>query len=106
MSQLSHRPLIAVALALLLLTLAAPGAAAAPSPAMPSDFDGDGHADLAIGAPSERVGRADGAGAVSVLYGSAKAWRGPVASAGPRTRRGSRGEVRGAATPDSETASA
>ena len=35
------------------------------------DFDNDGFADLAAGAPFEAVGRARGAGAVSVLYGSA-----------------------------------
>jgi hypothetical protein len=34
------------------------------------DFDGDGYADLAIGAPSEDVGAALDAGAVTVLYGS------------------------------------
>jgi hypothetical protein len=35
------------------------------------DFNGDGVADLAAGAPSERVGSTVGAGAVSVLPGSA-----------------------------------
>jgi hypothetical protein len=35
------------------------------------DFNNDGFADLAVGAPFEDVGRAGGAGAVSVLYGSA-----------------------------------
>jgi hypothetical protein len=35
------------------------------------DFDNDGFADLAAGAPGEAVGAAGGAGAVSVLYGSA-----------------------------------
>jgi hypothetical protein len=35
------------------------------------DFDNDGFADLAVGAPGEAVGSADGAGAISVLYGSA-----------------------------------
>lgn len=34
------------------------------------DFDGDGDADLAIGAPGEVLGSADGAGMVNVLYGS------------------------------------
>ena len=33
------------------------------------DFDHDGFADLAVGAPSESVGSAGGAGAVSVAYG-------------------------------------
>jgi FG-GAP repeat len=35
------------------------------------DFDHDGIVDLAVGAPNEGVGRLDGAGAASVLYGSA-----------------------------------
>jgi FG-GAP repeat len=35
------------------------------------DFDNDGFADLAVGAPFERVGPTPDAGAVSVLYGSA-----------------------------------
>jgi hypothetical protein len=35
-----------------------------------SDLDRDGHADLAIGVPSESVGTAAGAGAVNLLYGS------------------------------------
>jgi hypothetical protein len=35
------------------------------------DFDNNGPADLAIGAPFERVGTVDFAGAVNVLYGSA-----------------------------------
>jgi FG-GAP repeat len=35
------------------------------------DFNDDGFTDLAIGAPNETVGRADGAGAVNVLFGSA-----------------------------------
>ncbi len=35
-----------------------------------SDFDGDGYADLAVGAPGDRVGTVDLAGAVNVLYGS------------------------------------
>jgi hypothetical protein len=37
----------------------------------PGDFNRDGVADLAVGAPSERVGSTVGAGAVSVLPGSA-----------------------------------
>lgn len=36
------------------------------------DFNGDGFDDLAIGAPSEDVGTAEDAGAVSVIFGSAK----------------------------------
>src|SRR5213594_4311213 len=35
------------------------------------DFNGDGFADLAVGTPSEDVGGAQDAGAVTVLYGSA-----------------------------------
>ena len=35
------------------------------------DFNNDGRADLAVGAPGEAVGTVRGAGAVSVLYGSA-----------------------------------
>jgi hypothetical protein len=34
------------------------------------DFDGDGYADLAVGAPNERLTSNDAAGAVTVLYGS------------------------------------
>lgn len=36
-----------------------------------ADFNNDGFADLAIGSPVERVGGADAAGAVTVIYGSA-----------------------------------
>lgn len=35
------------------------------------DFDGDGRDDLAVGAPGERVGTINGAGAVSLFYGGA-----------------------------------
>lgn len=34
------------------------------------DFDGDGAADLAVGAPGEKVGKAFGAGTVDVFYGA------------------------------------
>lgn len=34
------------------------------------DFNGDGYADLAIGVPTDEVDGADGAGSVTVLYGS------------------------------------
>lgn len=34
------------------------------------DFDGDGYDDLAIGSPDDRVGSFNGAGSVSVLYGT------------------------------------
>ena len=33
------------------------------------DFNGDGYADLTIGAPGERFGDANAAGAVTILYG-------------------------------------
>jgi hypothetical protein len=55
------------------------------------DFDNDGPADLAAGAPFERVGTVDFAGAVNVLYGSAggltstgnqQFWQGPGGAAG------------------------
>ncbi|MCE0446350.1 integrin alpha [Streptomyces tricolor] len=36
------------------------------------DFNGDGYADAAIGAPGTALGEQRGAGAVTVLYGSAK----------------------------------
>ena len=35
-----------------------------------ADFDGDGKDDLAIGVPYEKVGAADNAGAINVLYGT------------------------------------
>ncbi len=38
----------------------------------PGDFNGDGYADLAIGVPFEDVGSVRNAGAVEVLYGSAR----------------------------------
>src|SRR5580765_6175504 len=34
------------------------------------DFDGDGYADLAVGAPLQRVGDYDGAGSITVIPGS------------------------------------
>ncbi|HEY0239732.1 MAG TPA: FG-GAP repeat protein [Friedmanniella sp.] len=37
-----------------------------------ADLDGDGYADLAVGHPDERVAGAAGAGAVTILYGSAR----------------------------------
>ena len=36
------------------------------------DFDGDGYTDLAVGVPNEDIGDIADAGAVSILYGSAK----------------------------------
>ena len=56
----------------LLSLLPVPDSAQAAGPAKPYDFNGDGYADLATGVPGDRVGRKDGAGAVNVLYGSAK----------------------------------
>jgi hypothetical protein len=35
------------------------------------DFDGSGQADLAVGVPFDSVGRADSAGGINILYGSA-----------------------------------
>jgi FG-GAP repeat protein len=46
-------------------------AGAAAGPGVRADFDDDGFADLAVGTPSEDVGAAVDAGAVTVLYGSA-----------------------------------
>jgi hypothetical protein len=46
-------------------------AGAAAVPGVRADFDDDGFADLAVGTPSEDVGAAADAGAVTVLYGSA-----------------------------------
>jgi hypothetical protein len=40
------------------------------------DFDHDGFADVAVGVPQESIGTHDGAGAVSVFYGSAAGLRG------------------------------
>jgi hypothetical protein len=42
------------------------------APLAAGDFNGNGVADLAVGAPSEDVGSVADAGAVSVLYGSAR----------------------------------
>ncbi|GAA2622544.1 FG-GAP-like repeat-containing protein [Actinomadura fulvescens] len=51
------------------LVVLAPAASAA-APAQPYDFNGDGYRDLAIGSPNGKVGRAKGAGFVTVTYGS------------------------------------
>jgi hypothetical protein len=73
-----RRTAVVVAGALtVLLALASPdpGPARA-SPATPAqgaalaDLDGDGFDDLAVGAPTETVGGAGGAGAVSLYHGS------------------------------------
>ncbi|MFG1998087.1 FG-GAP-like repeat-containing protein [Spirillospora sp. NPDC048911] len=45
-------------------------AASAAAPAKPYDFNGDGYRDLAIGSPNGKVGRAKGAGFLTVTYGS------------------------------------
>jgi hypothetical protein len=57
----------AVIAAELSVTAAAEGASRPPS----ADFDGDGHADLAVGVPSDSVAGRDAAGAVNVFYGEA-----------------------------------
>jgi hypothetical protein len=59
------------------------------------DFDNDGPADLAAGAPFERVGTAAAAGAVTVLYGSP----GGLASAGSQGFWQGTGGAAGAAEP-------
>ncbi|MEW2130645.1 FG-GAP-like repeat-containing protein [Streptomyces sp. NPDC005435] len=52
---------------------AAPAATAAPSGKhLHDDYNGDGYADVAIGAPGTALGTQKKAGAVTVLYGSAK----------------------------------
>ncbi|MEU6670643.1 FG-GAP-like repeat-containing protein [Streptomyces sp. NPDC046727] len=80
------RPAIATGLALVAGALAIPAGTApahavqshpAPAPAVSGkhphdDFNGDGYADLAIGAPGTALGEQRGAGAITVLYGSAK----------------------------------
>ena len=53
------------------------------------DFDGDGYADLALGDVNARVGQADEAGAVRIVYGSAADSTSVGPSVGPRTVRGS-----------------
>jgi hypothetical protein len=68
-----RRAVLTVAVTAVLVSggLGAPPRAVAGAPAIPFDFNGDAYADLAIGAPDEGVGAKAGAGAVSVLYGSA-----------------------------------
>ncbi|GGT35327.1 hypothetical protein GCM10014713_31230 [Streptomyces purpureus] len=46
------------------------GVATAKPIATPADFNGDGFADLVIPAPAAKVGKAEGAGAVVVMYGA------------------------------------
>ena len=65
MKRLSVVPFAVVAMLLL-----PPGIARAAT--VHGDFNGDGHADLAVGVPFEDVGSVTDAGAVEVLYGSAK----------------------------------
>ena len=62
---------IAATAVLVLGTLGTAPHARAGAAAAPSDFNGDGYTDLAIGVPFEGIGGKAGAGAVSVLYGSA-----------------------------------
>ena len=63
------RSLIVLAATLTVLAAATPAAAA---PVARGDFDGDGRSDLAVGAPADSVNGASAAGAVNVLYGSAR----------------------------------
>ncbi|WP_405626838.1 FG-GAP repeat protein [Streptomyces sp. NBC_01396] len=70
--------MLATALTTGLLTAALPGTTASAAPSgLSGDFNGDGYADLAIGASGENAG----AGALTVLYGSASGLR----TAGART---------------------
>ncbi|MBL1080744.1 FG-GAP repeat protein [Streptomyces actinomycinicus] len=64
--------LAAGALAVPAAAAPAQAAAAASSKHLHDDFNGDGYADVAIGAPGTALGSQRGAGAVTVLYGSAK----------------------------------
>jgi hypothetical protein len=67
----------AAGIAVVAAGLAVPAVNAATTPTTPSakrlhdDFNGDGYPDVAIGAPGTTVNTQAGAGAVSVLYGSA-----------------------------------
>lgn len=63
---------IATAGVALIGALLLPASTRAASAAMPSDFNGDGYVDLAIGVPGEKVNGHWGAGAVNVLFGSAR----------------------------------
>ena len=55
-----------------IMCVTVPPAEAAPALARPYDFDGNGYVDLAIGAPSMRVGSVRAAGGVVVLPSSKK----------------------------------
>ncbi|BCM66892.1 conserved hypothetical protein [Streptomyces sp. EAS-AB2608] len=76
------RPALATGLTLATGLVLAAGVLAAPAHAgtgpavsgkrLHDDFNGDGYADAAIGAPGTALGEQRGAGAVTVLYGSAK----------------------------------
>ncbi|MFC9625097.1 hypothetical protein ACFTXM_35790 [Streptomyces sp. NPDC056930] len=46
-----------------------PAASAPSAKRLPDDFSGDGYPDVAVGAPMATVGKAEGAGAVSILLG-------------------------------------
>ncbi|MFE7129531.1 integrin alpha [Streptomyces sp. NPDC057638] len=61
---------VAVVCTGLATTVCLPGVAMAKPVAAPADFNGDGYQDLVVPAPTATVGRARGAGAVVVLYGS------------------------------------
>ena len=55
-----------------IMCVTVPPAEAAPALAKPYDFDGNGYVDLAVGAPSMRVGSVRAAGGVVVLPSSKK----------------------------------
>lgn len=59
-------------LGLVTVTTLCPPSASAAGSTEPFDFNGDGFADLVVGVPSEDVGAIQDAGAVNVIYGSAK----------------------------------
>ncbi|MFG2626943.1 FG-GAP-like repeat-containing protein [Streptomyces sp. NPDC048473] len=82
MPVLAHRRRLAIAtgIALVAGAVAAPAGHATPKSPAPAasapsakrlhdDFNGDGYPDVAVGAPMATVGTAEGAGAVSVLFG-------------------------------------
>lgn len=71
----ARRRLLAAGVALATVLGATAGlsgvAGAAPAkPAKPGDFNGDGYRDLAVGAPTMKIGSVQRAGAVAVAYGS------------------------------------
>jgi hypothetical protein len=71
MRSMGRRGALAVAIAVIMCVTVLP-AEAAPALAKPYDFDGNGYIDLAVGAPSMRVGSVRAAGGVVVLPSSKK----------------------------------